>query len=603
MKDKMLEQRIQQSLNAELSGLNTTSWQRDQYFENATGGTKVKRKLTTSLVLAIVLLLIAATAAAIALLTPEEVVEQVAAPAAKENDPDWKINTEFTAEELENFIRSANEIGIEISEDDPIMEALRNGEGFDEYETIMEFCRQAFGGTYGEWTIAQQHWFSEMMTASGYPDWEPGPMPGPDDLTEEEARAKLIQALRDEFCDEMYQSDYDDGLDLTDRSLFGVQLTFNAEAQADGTVWHMWAYPRDEERYEWYTAALDREGNVLSTLCINRRESVEDTRPEPTREEADMVHAAAEGIREKSKKDSPLEDPEKFRYTTWMEKEGENIVWHIDFISKTMDWGFCSATVNEATGKVRVLEADTGTITADNIFERFRAAYDYENDWTTETWGALGAAAPLLSAETTEGRIVKATPWIAWREGLLTPAQAEEQAFRKTSTKIGEINTMCLIDAEPNPVWKLRLMEWSGDYRDMLIELDAVTGEMVDLDLYMTQNPDEPYYHVYTRHKTWASIVLQEEGPLYLAQLAVLHTFADLSYDLPQVDSIPIFDENFWTPEIDGNTVTFRCHWSNLPDYRVTLDENGLPAEAGELPSSGTEELPPEKMPGADDLF
>ena len=67
MKDKMLEQRIQQSLNAELSGLNTTSWQRDQYFENATGGYKVKRKMTYSLVLAIVLLLIAATAAAIAL--------------------------------------------------------------------------------------------------------------------------------------------------------------------------------------------------------------------------------------------------------------------------------------------------------------------------------------------------------------------------------------------------------------------------------------------------------------------------------------------------------------------------------------------------------
>ena len=83
----------------------------------------------------------------------------------------------------------------------------------------------------------------------------------------------------------------------------------------------------------------------------------------------------------------------------------------------------------------------------------------------------------------------------------------------------------------------------------------------------------------------------------------MLHTFADLSYDLPQVDSIPIFDENFWTPEIDGNTVTFRCHWSNLPDYRVTLDENGLPAEAVELPSSGTEELPPEKMPGADAIF
>ena len=67
MKDNRLEQRIQHSLNAELSGLNTTSWQRDQFFESATGGTKVKRKLTYSLVLAIVMLLIAATALAAAI--------------------------------------------------------------------------------------------------------------------------------------------------------------------------------------------------------------------------------------------------------------------------------------------------------------------------------------------------------------------------------------------------------------------------------------------------------------------------------------------------------------------------------------------------------
>jgi len=69
MKDNRLEQRIQHSLNAELSGLNTTSWQRDQFYENATGGTKVKRKLTYSLVLAIVLLLIAATALAYTVIT------------------------------------------------------------------------------------------------------------------------------------------------------------------------------------------------------------------------------------------------------------------------------------------------------------------------------------------------------------------------------------------------------------------------------------------------------------------------------------------------------------------------------------------------------
>ena len=46
MKDKRIEERIQHSLNAELSGLRTTSYQRDQFFENATGGYKVKKKIS-----------------------------------------------------------------------------------------------------------------------------------------------------------------------------------------------------------------------------------------------------------------------------------------------------------------------------------------------------------------------------------------------------------------------------------------------------------------------------------------------------------------------------------------------------------------------------
>ena len=65
MKDNRLEQRIQHSLNAELSGLNTTSWQRNQFFENATGGTKVKRKVSVVGVLIAALMLITITAFAL----------------------------------------------------------------------------------------------------------------------------------------------------------------------------------------------------------------------------------------------------------------------------------------------------------------------------------------------------------------------------------------------------------------------------------------------------------------------------------------------------------------------------------------------------------
>ena len=42
MKDKHLEQQLQQSLQSTLSGLRTTSRQRELFYVNATGGNKVK---------------------------------------------------------------------------------------------------------------------------------------------------------------------------------------------------------------------------------------------------------------------------------------------------------------------------------------------------------------------------------------------------------------------------------------------------------------------------------------------------------------------------------------------------------------------------------
>ena len=555
MKDKELELQIQQSLNAELSGLNTTSWQRDKYFENATGGYKVKRKLTYGLVLAIVLLLAAATAIAVALLSPREVVEQVAVPMAQENDSDWRVNTVFSPEELAEFIRAANESGITIDENDDIMKALRNGEGYDEEETIMEVCRQAFGGTYSFWTLEQKHWFDEMMVAIGFADGPVWEMPGEGELSEEEAKAKLIAAIQDEFNDEMYQSDYGEEMNLADSDKFRLALDYYWQPAKDGTVWHMDAWPQSEERLDYYTASLDKDGNVLNVIARARRNpnATEHPAQKPVPEPTDTAQTAA----------------------------GESTAY-------TQGW-------------ISLSKLDS--VTADNILDRAETVYGLTNDWTSKVWAEVAEAVREMPADTLEGKMVKATPWIAWREGLLTQEEAEEQAFRKTGMRIGEYNNVCLIDAQPNPVWKFRLIEYSGEYRDMLVEIDAVTGELLDLDMFMTQNPVEPYYQLYTLHRTWAKVELEEEGPLHIARLAVLHRFADLSFDLPQDDSIPIFDETFWQPETNGNTITFRCHWSNLPDYRVTLDEDGIPTEVVELPSSGTEVLPPEKMPGADAIY
>ena len=197
MKDNRLEQRIQHSLNAELSGLNTTSWQRNQFFENATGGTKVKRKLTYSLVLAIVLLLIAATALAVALLSPKEIVEQVAVPMAQENDEGEVLQEYYSHEQLAQLIQTLGENGFTLDENTTIMQAFRNGQGYWEEEVLYEICREAFGSNFDAWSIEQKYWYETISAEIGLPGEHAYRLPDETDMTEQEAAKHAADLLKD----------------------------------------------------------------------------------------------------------------------------------------------------------------------------------------------------------------------------------------------------------------------------------------------------------------------------------------------------------------------------------------------------------------------
>ena len=200
MREDLSREKMHKAIDSTLSGLNGDPWLFQRVSARAAEGeTKVKKKLSAGLILAIVILLIAVTALAVALLSPKEVVEQVAVPMAQKNDRDWRVETDFTPDELAAFIRECNENGIDLDENDAIMKAFRNGQGYNEQEAIMAVCRTAFGGTYGEWTIAEQHWFQDVMVAIGWAEQNYVALPGPDDLTEEEARARLIAAIREKF--------------------------------------------------------------------------------------------------------------------------------------------------------------------------------------------------------------------------------------------------------------------------------------------------------------------------------------------------------------------------------------------------------------------
>ena len=197
MKDNRLEQRIQHSLNAELSGLNTTSWQRDQFYKNATGGTKVKRKLTYSLVLAIVMLLIAATALAVALLSPKEIVEQVAVPMAQENDEGEVLQEYYSHEQLAQLIQTLGENGFTLDENTTIMQAFRNGQGYYEEEVLYEICREAFGSNFDAWSIEQKYWYETISAEIGFSGEHAYRLPDETDMTEQEAAQHAADLLKD----------------------------------------------------------------------------------------------------------------------------------------------------------------------------------------------------------------------------------------------------------------------------------------------------------------------------------------------------------------------------------------------------------------------
>ena len=190
---------FQQTLNAELSGLRTSSLQRDQLYQNAVGGYKVKRKLTVGWVFALVLMLFTVTAVAAVLLTHTEIIEQFAVPMALENDTNDATQETYTNEELAQLISILSENGITLDEDTRIMKALENGEGYWEEETLMAICREAFGGLFYEWTIEQKYWFETMTVKIGFKEKNPYLIPGEGDMTIPEAMAYAVKLLKDEY--------------------------------------------------------------------------------------------------------------------------------------------------------------------------------------------------------------------------------------------------------------------------------------------------------------------------------------------------------------------------------------------------------------------
>lgn len=172
----MRSNRVKRAIDVGLTSLTVTDADVRRIVAHATGGTKVKRKISLALVLAIVLATLAATA--LAVITVRELGQVIA-----RNEKEKGAFTHWTVDQKVMLVRSLEELGfIEMtSETEALtaggMDAESVGKSADDliaaytgkpaseanFLTIM----QAAMGPFEGWTYAEKAWYSQLMREVG----------------------------------------------------------------------------------------------------------------------------------------------------------------------------------------------------------------------------------------------------------------------------------------------------------------------------------------------------------------------------------------------------------------------------------------------------
>lgn len=244
--------------------------------------------------------------------------------------------------------------------------------------------------------------------------------------------------------------------------------------------------------------------------------------------------------------------------------------YRVVFTPKTLEYGKCNTRVYAEDRSVQITRIEKPGYDGDSLYDRFKSVYGSQRGWTQDIWVRFDQMMETLEPKEFDGILLKQTVYPELSVAKISGDEAAEIACRDSGLDREDAIRRVLIDAEPNPIWKFRVLNPERDV-DKLVEVDAVTGEIVDTERYKADNYDfDNPIKQFTLHRTYAPAAIEHYGLAYMSAVEVSKRYGDMRLDDPM---LPLLDEEEYQVEISNGMVTFRALTKDNDTYRVQYDD------------------------------
>lgn len=256
--------------------------------------------------------------------------------------------------------------------------------------------------------------------------------------------------------------------------------------------------------------------------------------------------------------------------------------YHFLFNPKVMEYGRASVQVN-ANGKANIWFVNEPGVNGDNLFDRFCDVYGADIYWEQDTWVKFGEEMKKYEPTTFEGKLFKQTTYPPESAVKISRDKAMDIVY--IDSDHADINRIVLIDAEPNPIWKVRASTWYP--ATTMYEVDAMTGEILDKEYYFIQMDNVDHEMImYTLRRDYKPAALAEFGVQRLAMELCTKAYAEEFYEL----SPDYLMSGAYRITEEGMTVSFMAVDPRQDSYIVTVAEGAMSAEIEVIPGAENDE-------------